>query len=111
MKVAYLRGLTLTTLCKTYTNTGAAHPNAFHYYEVYDLNTRRRLELDDLLEPGKLAALRALARGSKEGPNEPAIGLLQDHLVFRADPDARMVQDVAIPYAQLKGILKSQYIP
>ncbi|MBL8236149.1 MAG: hypothetical protein JNM66_01930 [Bryobacterales bacterium] len=111
MKVAHLQGLTLTTLCKTYTNTGAAHPNVFHYYEVYDLTTRKRLELDDLLETGKLPALRALAKAPADSSSEPAIGLLPDHLVYRADPDARMVEDVKIPYGQLKGILKSRYIP
>jgi hypothetical protein len=36
---------------------------------------------------------------------------MNDHIVFRADPDARMVLDVQIPYSKLKGILKPQYLP
>lgn len=111
MAIANQNPSTVTTICKTYTNTGAAHPNVFHYYEVYDRASGRRLELNDLLEPGKLPALQTMAKSKGDEPNEPQIGLLPDHLVFRADPDARMVEDVAIPYAQLKGILKTQYIP
>jgi len=111
MTVAYQSPTTLTTLCKTYTNTGAAHPNVFQYYEVYDRKTGKRLELSDLLESGKLDAIRALANVTGDFPNEPQIGLLKDHAVFRPDPDSRMVLDAQIPYEKLKGILKSQYLP
>lgn len=111
MTIAHQSPSILTTLCKAYTNTGAAHPNTFHYYEVYDLTTGKRLELSDLIEDGKLPALRALAKVTEDYPNEPEIGLLKDSLVFRPDPDARMVLDSQIPYAQLKGILKSKYLP
>ena len=111
MTIAHHDRATVTTICKTYTNTGAAHPNVFHYYEVYGLKTGRRLELSDLLEDGKLDAFRALANVTGEFPNEPAIGLLKDHAVFRSGPDARMVLDVEIPYDKLKGIIKPQYLP
>ena len=111
MTIAHHDRATVTTICKTYTNTGAAHPNVFQYYEVYDLGTGRRIELSDLLEDGKLDALRALAKVTGEFSNEPAIGLLKDHAVIRPAPDARMVVDIEIPYEKLKGIIKSQYLP
>jgi hypothetical protein len=111
MTVAHQTPAILTTLCKTYTNTGAAHPNLFQHYEVYDLKTGKRLELSDLLETGKRDAIRAIANVTGDFPNEPEIGLLKDHAVYRPDADARMVLDNEIPYAKLKGILKSQYLP
>ena len=111
MTVAHQTPAILTTLCKTYTNTGAAHPNVFQHYEVYDLKTGKRLELSDLLETGKLDAIRAIANLTGDFPNEPEIGLLKDHAVYRADADARMILDAEIPYAKLKGIIKSQYLP
>jgi hypothetical protein len=111
MTIAHHNRSTVTTLCKTYTNTGAVHPNVFRYYEVYDLKTGRRLELSDLLENGKLDAIRAIANVAGDFPNEPAIGLLNNHAVYRPDPDSRMVPEVEIPYAKLKGIIKSQYLP
>jgi hypothetical protein len=95
--VAHQSANILTTLCKTYTNTGGAHPNVFHYYEVYDLKTGRLLDLSDLLEGGKLNELRAIAIVSADYPNEPKIGLLKDKAIYRADPDARMVAEVEIP--------------
>jgi len=111
LTVAHQSPNLLTTLCKTYTNTGAAHPNVFHYYEVYDLRTAKRLELSDLVLDGKLDDLRKLANVTGDFPNEPAIGLLPNHVAFRADPDARMVLDAEIPYDKLKGILKPQFLP
>jgi len=111
MTIAHQTPAILTTVCKTYTNTGAAHPNVFQHYEVYDLKTAKRLELSDLLESGKLDAIRSIANVTGDFPNEPEIGLLKDHAVYRPDPDARMVLDTEIPYAKLKGILKPQYIP
>jgi len=109
--IAHHDRATVTTICKTYANTGAAHPNVFHYYDVYDLRTGRRLELSDLLEGGKLDDLRAVAKMTAEFPNEPAIGLLKDYAVVRPDPDARMVLDIEIPYDKLKRIIKSRYLP
>lgn len=102
----------LTAFCKTYTNTGAAHPNVFHYYEVYDAATGKRIEAMDLLESGKAGALRSLAKVEPNAyPNEPEIGLYPDHLLYQPDPDSRMVPGVQIPYAQLKGILKPEFFP
>lgn len=111
LTIAHQTPATVTTLCKTYTNTGAAHPSVYHHYEVYDASSGRRLELNDLLEDGKLDAIRAIANVKGDFPNEPEIGLLKDALVFRPDPDARTVPDTKIEYAKLKGILKPQFFP
>lgn len=87
LTVAHKTAATLTTRCKT---TDAV------FYEVYDLKSGRRLELNDLFEPGKLETL------NNPGPNEPTVGLLPNGIAFN---------DTEIPYEKLKGVLKPQYIP
>lgn len=111
MTVAWLGPATVTTLSRTSTDTGTGQPSLFHHYEVYDRTTGRRLELSDLVEDGKLDALRALAKVTGDFPNEPEIGLLKDTLVFRPDADGLTVKDSPVPYSELKGILKSKYLP
>ena len=102
----------LTTVCRTASDTGSGHPNTFAHYETWDLRDGRSLDYTDLLEAGKADALRVLA-GVPEGafPNEPAVGLLPDTLVYLPDPDISATKEIRIPYDKLKGILKPQYLP
>ena len=81
-KVAHKTATILTTRCQTL--DGA-------YYEVYDLQSGRRLEFEDIVEPGKLPP-----------SGEPNLGLLANGIIYNG---------AETPYSQLKGALKPQFLP
>ena len=80
--IAHKTATFLTTRCQTL--DGA-------YYEVYDLKSGRRLEFDDIVEPGKLPP-----------SGEPNLGLLANGIIYNG---------AETPYSQLKGVLKPQFLP
>ena len=80
--VAHKTDNILTTRCQTL--DGA-------YYEVYDRKTGRRLEFEDIVEPGKLPP-----------SGEPNLGLLANGIIYTG---------AETPYSQLKGVLKPQFLP
>ena len=80
--VAHKTDSILTTRCQTL--DGA-------YYEVYDRKTGRRLEFEDIVEPGKLPP-----------SGEPNLGLLANGIIYNG---------AETPYSQLKGVLKPQFLP
>jgi hypothetical protein len=80
--VAHKTDNILTTRCQTL--DGA-------YYEVYDRKTGRRLEFEDIVEPGKLPP-----------SGEPNLGLLANGIIYNG---------AETPYSQLKGVLKPQFLP
>lgn len=121
LEVAHQGRAVLTTLCRTSSSSGEA-PAAFAHYENYAIADGRRLELADLIEPGRLAALTALAAGlhtqqsgaridTASFPNEPALGFLRDHAVLRFDADVSLAVDIALPYERLRGIVKAAWLP
>ena len=73
---------TLTTRCQMLDRA---------YYEVYDRKTGRRLEFEDIVEPGKLPP-----------SGEPNLGLLANGIIYNG---------AETPYSQLKGVLKPQFLP
>lgn len=81
-KIAHKTANILTTRCQTL--DGA-------FYEVYDLKTGRRLEFEDIVEPGKLPP-----------SGEPNLGLLANGIIYNG---------TETPYSQLKGVLKPQFLP
>ena len=83
MTVAHKTIGILTTRCQTTDG---------EFYEVYDLKTGRRLEFNEIVEPGKLASSGL----------EPNLGLLSDGIIYNG---------TRIPYDKLKGVLKPQFLP
>jgi hypothetical protein len=88
MTVAHHTAVYVTTRCQTKDAV---------YFDSWDLASGKHLELSDLLEPGKAAALPA-----GTGPMEPTFGLVAGGLMW---------DGVEIPYAKLKGILKPAFFP
>jgi hypothetical protein len=121
LEVAHQGQAVLTTLCLTTSNSGDG-PADFAHYENYAVADGRRLELSDLVEPGRLAELTALASavhkertGSEldrsSFPNEPALGFLKDHVVLRFDADTSLAPDIPLPHIRLRGIVRSAWLP
>lgn len=80
--IAHKTATFLTTRCQT---TDAV------FYEVFDWKTGRRLEFEDIVEPGKLPP-----------SGEPNLGLLSGGIFYNGSE---------MPYDKLKGVLKPQFLP
>lgn len=128
-------GSILVIELSSYLDRGGAHGAPGRGFINYDRSEKRLLRLDDLLLPGQADAFwkvagRAhaawLARNDLERdadflaqwPFKPTehVALLKTQLLLKYDvyaiaPYASGHPEIALEYAQLKGILKPQYLP
>ncbi|MFA6029503.1 MAG: DUF3298 domain-containing protein [Elusimicrobiota bacterium] len=127
----------LSLSCEESAYTGGAHPSVVRKYLVFDPPSGRRLFLEDLLRRGALAKLMKAAerrlrilRKVPEGELSAAgflfkdgrfalpgeFALADEGLRLRYDagsvlPYARGAIDLVVPFSDLKGVLKREYLP
>ena len=118
----------------SYTYTGGAHGMSYSEYLVFDLDSKKQITLDDMLQSGKKSRFKALAYDAyktwvktvdedvssyeKNWPftlsdnvtlTDKGIDIRYQH--YSIGPYAYGMPTLSIPYSQLKGVIKPRFLP
>ena len=118
----------------SYVFTGGAHGMPYSEYLTFDLNTKKQVTLDDMLIKGKKPRFEALAHDAykawvktvaddvssyeKSWPftlsdnvtlTDQGIDIRYQH--YSIGPYAYGMPVLSIPYSQLQGVIKPQFLP
>ena len=103
-------GAVLSLLCYTYAYTGGAHGSYDYFGQNFSTVTGKALSIDDLTDDPE--ALRAaLTEHILAAAKEDAEELVIVAQVGEIAAGARGKVEFAVPYSELEGLIKAEYIP